>query len=72
MCSEFLDSLLLVYKDLLAGKSPNTVVVPTSISEEQSPPVATLEKDAEQQLAAMEACVLAESIHDLCERFRHR
>ncbi|XP_029952547.1 centriolar satellite-associated tubulin polyglutamylase complex regulator 1 isoform X2 [Salarias fasciatus] len=46
---EFLDAVLLVYQDLLAGKSPNTVIVPTSTSVEQLPPVAAGENDKEEQ-----------------------
>lgn len=70
LCSEFLDSVLVIYKDLLAGKSPNTMVVPTSSSEEQPPPTAPLENQLE--LEDMEASVLAEGLHDLCERFTLR
>ncbi|CAN9493137.1 unnamed protein product [Ophioblennius macclurei] len=46
---EFLDGVLRVYRDLLAGKSPNTVIVPTSTSVEQLPPVAAEENDKEEE-----------------------
>lgn len=70
--SEFLDSVLVIYKDLLAGKSPNTVIVPTSVCEEPPPPVAKLENDIDRQHEVAESSVLAECIDDLCERFKLR
>lgn len=72
MCSEFLDSVLVIYKDLLAGKSPNTVVVPTSSPEEVSPSAAAVEKHSQQQHDGMETSLLAEGIHHLCESFKLR
>ncbi|XP_061773349.1 centriolar satellite-associated tubulin polyglutamylase complex regulator 1 [Nerophis ophidion] len=64
---EFLDSVQLIYQDLLAGKSPNTVIVPTSASVEQIPCLALEEKrDLE-----IEASTLAGCIDALCDRFRH-
>ncbi|XP_058501052.1 centriolar satellite-associated tubulin polyglutamylase complex regulator 1 [Solea solea] len=69
---EFLDSVLTIYQDLLAGKSPNTVIVPTSTSVEQLPPVATEENDKErQQRDGVEASTLAECVDALCDRFKH-
>lgn len=67
--SEFLDSVLVIYKDLLAGKSPNTVIVPTSSCEEPLPPVAELEKDRNQQREGTETSALAECLDELCQRF---
>nr|XP_043891353.1 UPF0705 protein C11orf49 homolog isoform X3 [Solea senegalensis] len=69
---EFLDSVLTIYQDLLAGKSPNTVIVPTSTSVELLPPVATEENDKErQQHDGVEASTLAECVDALCDRFKH-
>ncbi|AWP08994.1 putative UPF0705 protein C11orf49 -like [Scophthalmus maximus] len=78
---EFLDSVLKIYHDLLAGKSPNTVFVPTSDSVEQLPSVAAEENDREQQQqqqqqqqeedGGVEPSTLAQCIDDLCDRFKH-
>lgn len=72
MLPEFLDSVLVIYKDLLAGKSPNTVIVPTSGCEEPPPPVAKMENDIDRQHEEAESSVLAVCIDDLCERFKLR
>lgn len=70
---EFLDSVLMIYQDLLAGKSPNTVIVPTSTSIEQLPSVTAEEKDKEwQQQDGVEPSTLAQCIDALCDRFKHR
>ncbi|XP_068168945.1 centriolar satellite-associated tubulin polyglutamylase complex regulator 1 [Antennarius striatus] len=66
---EFLDSVLLIYQDLLAGKSPNTVIVPTSTSVEQLPPVATEENNRDKQ-DGVEPSTLAQCVDALCDRFR--
>uniref|UniRef100_A0A8C6UN71 Centriolar satellite-associated tubulin polyglutamylase complex regulator 1 n=1 Tax=Neogobius melanostomus TaxID=47308 RepID=A0A8C6UN71_9GOBI len=69
---EFFDSVLEIYQDLLAGKSPNTVIVPTSTSIEQLPPVAAEENDKEeQQQDGVETSTLAQCIEALCDRFKH-
>lgn len=69
---EFLDSVLVIYQDLLAGKSPNTVIVPTSTSVEQLPSVAAEENSKEeQQQDAVEAATLAQCVDALCDRFKH-
>ncbi|XP_070686924.1 centriolar satellite-associated tubulin polyglutamylase complex regulator 1 [Pempheris klunzingeri] len=65
---EFLDSVLVIYQDLLSGKSPNTVIVPTSTSIEQLPSVAAEE---EQQHDGVESSTLAHCIDALCDRFKH-
>lgn len=70
-CAEFLDSVLMIYQDLLAGKSPNTVIVPTSTSIEQLPSVAAEENDKEEQ-DGVEASTLAQCVDALCDRFKHR
>lgn len=71
MLVEFLDSVLLIYQDLLAGKSPNTVIVPTSTSVEQLPGLTTEENNKEQDLE-VEASTLAECIDALCDRIKNR
>ncbi|XP_042370967.1 UPF0705 protein C11orf49 homolog [Plectropomus leopardus] len=70
---EFLDSVLLIYQDLLAGKSPNTVIVPTSTSIEQLPSVAAEENDTEEQRQqdGVDPSTLAQCVDALCERFKH-
>ncbi|CAK6966387.1 LOW QUALITY PROTEIN: centriolar satellite-associated tubulin polyglutamylase complex regulator 1 [Scomber scombrus] len=69
---EFLDSVLVIYQDLLAGKSPNTVIVPTSTSVEQLPSVAAEENDKEEnQQDGVETSTLAQCIDALCDRFKH-
>ncbi|KAM9351541.1 centriolar satellite-associated tubulin polyglutamylase complex regulator 1 [Symphorus nematophorus] len=68
---EFLDSVLVIYQDLLSGKSPNTVIVPTSTSIEQLPSVAAEENDREeQQQDGVEPSTLAQCIDALCDRFK--
>ncbi|XP_071346742.1 centriolar satellite-associated tubulin polyglutamylase complex regulator 1 isoform X2 [Trachinotus anak] len=69
---EFLHSVLMIYQDLLAGKSPNTVIVPTSTSIEQLPSVTAEENDKErQQQDGVEPTTLAQCIDALCDRFKH-
>ncbi|XP_060932821.1 centriolar satellite-associated tubulin polyglutamylase complex regulator 1 [Limanda limanda] len=70
---EFLDSVLMIYHDLLAGKSPNTVIVPTSDSVEQLLSAAAEENDKErqQQPDGVEPATLCQSIDALCDRFKH-
>lgn len=64
----------MIYQDLLAGKSPNTVIVPTSTSIEQLPSVAAEENDKEgqQQEEGVESATLAECVDALCDRFKYR
>ncbi|XP_071008353.1 centriolar satellite-associated tubulin polyglutamylase complex regulator 1 isoform X2 [Oncorhynchus clarkii lewisi] len=65
---EFLESIAVIYQDLLSGKSPNTVIVPTSTSVEQLPQVATEETEAQE---GVDSSVFLECIEVLCERFKH-
>ncbi|XP_049930069.1 centriolar satellite-associated tubulin polyglutamylase complex regulator 1 [Epinephelus moara] len=68
---EFLDSVLVIYQDLLAGKSPNTVIVPTSTSIEQLPSVAAEENDTEElQQDGVDPSTLAQCIDAFCDRFK--
>ncbi|XP_061578158.1 centriolar satellite-associated tubulin polyglutamylase complex regulator 1 isoform X2 [Cololabis saira] len=70
---EFLESVLGIYQDLLAGKSPNTVFVPTSASVEQMLPLAAEENEKEEpQQDEVEASTLAQCVETLCDRFKHR
>ncbi|XP_063053473.1 centriolar satellite-associated tubulin polyglutamylase complex regulator 1 [Engraulis encrasicolus] len=66
---EFLESVLVIYQDLLSGKNPNTVIVPTSSSVEQLNSLA--EDDSEAAHEAVDSAVFAECIEALCERFKH-
>ncbi|MEQ2178953.1 hypothetical protein GOODEAATRI_019500, partial [Goodea atripinnis] len=59
-----------IYQDLLAGKSPNTVIVPTSSSVEQLISVATEENDREEQ-DGVDSSTLAECVDAFCDRFKH-
>ncbi|KAM8892028.1 centriolar satellite-associated tubulin polyglutamylase complex regulator 1 [Spinachia spinachia] len=66
---EFLNSVLLIYKDLLAGKSPNTVFVPTSTSIDQLPSVAAEDNSKEnQQQDGVDSSTLAQCIDALCDK----
>ncbi|XP_037109036.1 UPF0705 protein C11orf49 homolog isoform X1 [Syngnathus acus] len=67
---EFLDSVLLIYQDLLAGKSPNTVIVPTSTSDEPLSCLTTEENNKKQDLE-VEASILAGCIDALCDRIKN-
>ncbi|TNN22096.1 UPF0705 protein C11orf49 [Liparis tanakae] len=81
---EFLDSVFVIYQDLLAGKSPNTVIVPTSTSVERLPPVAAEEnnkeeeeeeqqqEEEEEEEDGVEPSTLAQCIDALCDRFKRR
>uniref|UniRef100_A0A3P8Q972 Centriolar satellite-associated tubulin polyglutamylase complex regulator 1 n=1 Tax=Astatotilapia calliptera TaxID=8154 RepID=A0A3P8Q972_ASTCA len=69
---EFLDCVLVIYQDLLAGKSPNTVIVPTSTSIEQIPSVSTEENNKEERPQdGVEPSTLAQCIDALCDRSKH-
>ncbi|XP_017297357.1 UPF0705 protein C11orf49 homolog [Kryptolebias marmoratus] len=68
---EFLDGVLLIYQDLLAGKSPNTVIVPTSTSVEQLLSAAAEENEKEErQQDGVESSTLSQCVDALCERFK--
>lgn len=70
--AEFLASVLAIYQDLLFGKNPNTVIVPTSIAVEQLPLLVTEENSTQELQEGVEASTLAECINGLCDRFKHR
>lgn len=64
--SEFLESVLAIYEDLLVGKNPNTVIVPTSASSE------TISSEETETQEGVDSSVLLECIEGLCERFKHK
>ncbi|XP_066505501.1 centriolar satellite-associated tubulin polyglutamylase complex regulator 1 isoform X1 [Hoplias malabaricus] len=66
---EFLESVLVIYEDLLEGKNPNTVIVPTSTSTELLSSTASEEMDTQE---GVDSSVFLECIKGLCERFKHK
>ncbi|KAJ8251916.1 hypothetical protein COCON_G00212280 [Conger conger] len=65
---EFVESVAVLYQGLLSGKSPNTVIVPTSSSVEQLPHLACDGTAAEEGVASSLLCSCIEA---LCERYKH-
>ncbi|RLW10217.1 hypothetical protein DV515_00002334 [Chloebia gouldiae] len=66
--SEFLESVAAIYQDLLAGKSPNTVIVPTSSSgqhRQRQPP-----NDCN-PLEGVEASLFYQCLESLCDRSKY-
>ncbi|NXG66063.1 CK049 protein, partial [Hemiprocne comata] len=66
--SEFLESVAAIYQDLLAGKNPNTVIVPTSSSgqhRQRQPP-----NDCS-PLDGVEASLFYECLESLCDRSKY-
>uniref|UniRef100_A0A8C9FPY9 Centriolar satellite-associated tubulin polyglutamylase complex regulator 1 n=1 Tax=Pavo cristatus TaxID=9049 RepID=A0A8C9FPY9_PAVCR len=67
--SEFLESVAAIYQDLLAGKNPNTVIVPTSSSgqhrQRQPPNDCNL-------LDGVEASLFYQCLESLCDRSKYR
>uniref|UniRef100_A0A1A8IVA4 Centriolar satellite-associated tubulin polyglutamylase complex regulator 1 n=1 Tax=Nothobranchius kuhntae TaxID=321403 RepID=A0A1A8IVA4_NOTKU len=68
---EFLDSVLEIYLDLLAGKSPNTVIVPTSSSIEQLLSATVEENDKEEQQTGVDSSTLSQCVDALCDRINY-
>ncbi|KAI4893374.1 hypothetical protein NFI96_004760 [Prochilodus magdalenae] len=66
---EFLESVLVIYEDLLEGKNPNTVIVPTSSSAEPLSSTASEETDTQE---GVDSSIFVKCIEGLCERFKHR
>lgn len=67
--SEFLESVAVIYQDLLAGKNPNTVIVPTSSSgqhRQRQPP-----NDCS-PLDGVDASVFYQCLESLCDRSKYR
>lgn len=66
---EFLESVAAIYQDLLAGKNPNTVIVPTSSSgqhRQRQPP-----NDCN-PLEGVEASLFYQCLESLCDRSKYR
>uniref|UniRef100_A0A1A8RZP0 Centriolar satellite-associated tubulin polyglutamylase complex regulator 1 n=2 Tax=Nothobranchius TaxID=28779 RepID=A0A1A8RZP0_9TELE len=68
---EFLDSVLEIYLDLLAGKSPNTVIVPTSSSIEQLLSATVEDNDKEEQQTGVDSSTLSQCVDALCDRINY-
>ncbi|XP_073072625.1 centriolar satellite-associated tubulin polyglutamylase complex regulator 1 isoform X2 [Manis javanica] len=66
--SEFLESVAAIYQDLLSGKSPNTVIVPTSSSGQhrQRPPLSEAS-----MLEGVEASLFFQCLENLCDRHKY-
>ncbi|NXA36349.1 CK049 protein, partial [Eudromia elegans] len=66
--SEFLESVAVIYQDLLAGKSPNTVIVPTSSSGQhrQRQPANDCNP-----LDGVEASLFYQCLESLCDRSKY-
>lgn len=69
MAPEFLESVAAIYQDLLSGKNPNTVIVPTSSSGQhrQRPALG----DAG-MLDGVEASLFCQRLENLCDRHKYR
>lgn len=67
--AEFLESVAAIYQDLLAGKNPNTVIVPTSSSGQhrQRPPLGEAS-----MLEGVEASQFSQCLENLCDRHKYR
>uniref|UniRef100_A0A1A8F4J7 Centriolar satellite-associated tubulin polyglutamylase complex regulator 1 n=1 Tax=Nothobranchius korthausae TaxID=1143690 RepID=A0A1A8F4J7_9TELE len=68
---EFLDSVLEIYLDLLAGKSPNTVIVPTSSSIQQLLSATVEDNDKEEQQTGVDSSTLSQCVDALCDRINY-
>ncbi|XP_068411122.1 centriolar satellite-associated tubulin polyglutamylase complex regulator 1 isoform X3 [Eschrichtius robustus] len=66
--SEFLESVAAIYQDLLSGKNPNTVIVPTS-SSGQHRPRPTLGEAS--MLEGVEASLFCQCLENLCDRHKY-
>ncbi|XP_018620963.1 centriolar satellite-associated tubulin polyglutamylase complex regulator 1 [Scleropages formosus] len=65
---EFIENVAAIYQDLLSGKSPNTVIVPTSTSVEQLPQHSTGDGELQE---GVETSAFGDCVEALCERYRH-
>uniref|UniRef100_A0A8D0GGJ0 Centriolar satellite-associated tubulin polyglutamylase complex regulator 1 n=1 Tax=Sphenodon punctatus TaxID=8508 RepID=A0A8D0GGJ0_SPHPU len=66
--SEFLESVAAIYQDLLTGKNPNTVIVPTSSSGQHRSRQAPSECNP---LDGVEASVFYQCLESLCDRSKY-
>ncbi|XP_021568435.1 UPF0705 protein C11orf49 homolog isoform X2 [Carlito syrichta] len=65
--SEFLESVAAIYQDLLSGKNPNTVIVPTSSSGQHRQRPALGEAST---LEGVEASLFCQCLESLCDRHK--
>ncbi|XP_008103141.1 centriolar satellite-associated tubulin polyglutamylase complex regulator 1 isoform X3 [Anolis carolinensis] len=66
--SEFLESVAAIYQELLTGKNPNTVIVPTSSSGQHRSRQALTESSP---LDGVEALVFYQCLESLCDRSKY-
>lgn len=66
---EFVESASVIYQDLLSGKNPNTVIVPTSTSVEQLSSTANEEQETQK---GVDSSIFCGCIEALCERLKHK
>ncbi|XP_007497469.1 centriolar satellite-associated tubulin polyglutamylase complex regulator 1 isoform X2 [Monodelphis domestica] len=66
--SEFLESVAAIYQDLLTGKNPNTVIVPTSSSGQHRQRPSLNETSA---LEGVEASLFYQYLENLCDRHKY-
>nr|XP_012307924.1 UPF0705 protein C11orf49 homolog isoform X2 [Aotus nancymaae] len=65
--SEFLDSVAAIYQDLLSGKNPNTVIVPTSSGQHRQRPAL----GEAGMLEGVEASLFCQCLENLCDRHKY-
>uniref|UniRef100_A0A8C5UX14 Centriolar satellite-associated tubulin polyglutamylase complex regulator 1 n=1 Tax=Microcebus murinus TaxID=30608 RepID=A0A8C5UX14_MICMU len=65
--SEFLDSVAAIYQDLLSGKNPNTVIVPTSSSGQHR----QRQVLGEASMEGVEASLFYQCLENLCDRHKY-
>ncbi|KAB0371257.1 hypothetical protein FD755_017666 [Muntiacus reevesi] len=66
--SEFLESVAAIYQDLLSGKSPNTVIVPTSSGGQHRQRPSAGEAGT---LEGVEAALFYQCLENLCDRHKY-
>lgn len=67
--SEFLESVAAIYQDLLAGKNPNTVIVPTSSSGQHRQRQPSNDCNPHE---GVEASLFYQCLESLCDRSKYR
>ena len=67
--AEFLESVAAIYQDLLSGKNPNTVIVPTSSSGQHRHRPSTGEAGTPE---GVEASLFYQCLENLCDRHKYR
>lgn len=67
--AEFLESVAAIYQDLLSGKNPNTVIVPTSSSGQHRQRPSAGEAG---MLEGVEAALFYQCLENLCDRHKYR